>query len=285
MTYDQYEEYQANRPEEPKEPKSDAEQAWTDAYESDAYQRGLDDCFAGRERITEPSQPENAGERSQEYLETFARTYLECYNTGYDDGISELNPKSDVYYAGMSDAENAALQHAVKDAETESYKASFNETPTPREDGAPYLQDYLNGYAENYAEYYENFYYNTVENNMKMTLAHLGTLAANAESILTQHYPQTNWALIKALDPYYRVVGDADGDGDVTIMDATRIQRWLAELSDMDGSAFSGAKLTDTERMAADADGDGEVTIMDATRIQRWLAELDRSEYIGKAIA
>ena len=58
--------------------------------------------------------------------------------------------------------------------------------------------------------------------------------------------------------------GDADGDGSVTIMDATRIQRWLADLEPDD-------RIDNT---AADADGDGEVTIMDATRIQRYLAEL-----------
>ena len=71
------------------------------------------------------------------------------------------------------------------------------------------------------------------------------------------------------------LVGDADGDGEVTIMDATRIQRWLAEICDMDGKPYSGRALTNAERKAADADGDGEVTILDATKIQRQLAGLD----------
>ena len=60
------------------------------------------------------------------------------------------------------------------------------------------------------------------------------------------------------------VRGDADMDGDVTILDATRIQRYLAGLASQD----------DIDAEAADADSDGDVTILDATRIQRYLAGL-----------
>ena len=58
--------------------------------------------------------------------------------------------------------------------------------------------------------------------------------------------------------------GDADFDGEVSIMDATRIQRLLASLITED----------DISLAAADVDEDGEVSIMDATRIQRYLAGL-----------
>ena len=59
------------------------------------------------------------------------------------------------------------------------------------------------------------------------------------------------------------LVGDPDGDGEVTILDATNIQRHLVDLP-----------TTAYNEEAADADGDGEVTILDATAIQRWLASL-----------
>ncbi len=55
--------------------------------------------------------------------------------------------------------------------------------------------------------------------------------------------------------------GDADLDGDVTIIDATMIQRFLVDLE----------KLGDEALKQADADGDGDVTILDATYIQRYL--------------
>jgi hypothetical protein len=59
-------------------------------------------------------------------------------------------------------------------------------------------------------------------------------------------------------------LGDADGDGKVTIIDATRIQRYMAKLI-----PASQINLT-----VSDTDGDTKVTILDATRIQRVLAGL-----------
>ena len=81
------------------------------------------------------------------------------------------------------------------------------------------------------------------------------------------------------------ILGDADGDGELTILDATRIQRWLAELCNMDGTGFDGAALNSEQKTAADADQDEEVTILDATAIQRHLADLSTNQSIGKPIA
>ena len=61
------------------------------------------------------------------------------------------------------------------------------------------------------------------------------------------------------------VRGDYDGDGEVLILDATRAQRIIAELTERPDEAFL---------KAVDADGDGELNILDATRIQRVVAEL-----------
>ena len=66
------------------------------------------------------------------------------------------------------------------------------------------------------------------------------------------------------------LLGDSDGDGSVTILDATAIQRKLANLSVQSYNA-----------KAADADEDGGVTILDATSIQRWLASLPTHEGVG----
>ena len=67
--------------------------------------------------------------------------------------------------------------------------------------------------------------------------------------------------------------GDADGDGDVTIVDATVIQRHIAELNTQ--------KYVEA---ASDADNDGDITILDATAIQRHIAGLPAFEGIGKKI-
>ena len=72
-----------------------------------------------------------------------------------------------------------------------------------------------------------------------------------------------------------RILGDVDGDSEVTIIDATAIQRNLASLPTQ---AFNAT--------AADTDKDGKVTILDATAIQRHLASLPtQAEGIGKPIA
>ena len=58
------------------------------------------------------------------------------------------------------------------------------------------------------------------------------------------------------------LLGDVDGDGEVTSVDATMIQRYLVSMRN----------LSDKQIKAADIDGDGEVTILDVTLIQRFLA-------------
>ncbi len=79
----------------------------------------------------------------------------------------------------------------------------------------------------------------------------------------------------RKIDMYYGVqlLGDADGDGEVSILDATAIQRKDVLLS-----------VAYFDDVAADVDGDGEVTILDATFIQRFLAGLPCPAGIGEAI-
>ena len=71
------------------------------------------------------------------------------------------------------------------------------------------------------------------------------------------------------------LLGDADGDGEVCITDATNIQRDVAKIT----------VIEDVFRRSADVDDDGIITIMDATSIQRWLAQFSVSYPIGEPIA
>ncbi|MBQ7133640.1 MAG: dockerin type I repeat-containing protein [Ruminococcus sp.] len=59
-------------------------------------------------------------------------------------------------------------------------------------------------------------------------------------------------------------LGDVDGDGKVSIMDATAIQRHIAQLE----------SIKEDRLPYADTDKDGKVSIMDATMIQRLIAQL-----------
>lgn len=62
----------------------------------------------------------------------------------------------------------------------------------------------------------------------------------------------------------YSLLGDINGDGMVSILDATLIQKYLANLTD----------LEDTKIKFADTNRDGEVTITDVTLIQKYIANL-----------
>ena len=66
------------------------------------------------------------------------------------------------------------------------------------------------------------------------------------------------------------IIGDTDTDKKITILDATAIQRKLANLA---VAAF--------DETAADADEDDKLTILDATAIQRYLAALPTNPNIG----
>ena len=74
-----------------------------------------------------------------------------------------------------------------------------------------------------------------------------------------------------AANSYIR--GDADGDGTVTIIDATVIQR---RLCDIEVKSFNES--------AADVDGNG-LDITDVTRIQRWLADIPDAFGIGELVS
>ena len=285
LTYDQYVEAEQNQsyePEEPEEPPTDAEQGDDDGR-SDGYDRGYEDGYVGNEPLTEAPLPADAESRSKEYLDAYQSAFMSAYEVAYEYGYKDANPEhSEDYYRGLNDADDQVGIDAKKDALTQSYRASYNEEPVPNEDGTPYSQDYIDGYHDRYRGYYDGYYRSYIEYFEELNLYHFATLFVNRAAILKQHYPQTNWALVKAMDSYYgndTVIGDADGDGELTILDATRIQRWLAELCDMDGSEYTGAGSTDDRIKSADADGDGTVTILDATNIQRRLAGMPVNVY------
>lgn len=69
-------------------------------------------------------------------------------------------------------------------------------------------------------------------------------------------------------------VGDVDGDGQITVFDATFIQMYLVKLADKD----------DVRTHTADTDKDNKITINDATHIQRFVAKFTDVEYVGKMI-
>ena len=67
-------------------------------------------------------------------------------------------------------------------------------------------------------------------------------------------------------------VGDTDGSGDITVMDATNVQRYLVNLID---EPIIYLDMSDCDKSEL-------VNIMDATFIQRYLAHADKCGYVGE---
>ena len=81
-----------------------------------------------------------------------------------------------------------------------------------------------------------------------------------------QNYAETHgipFVLLSDDDPDV-MLGDVDNDGVVSVLDATRIQKYKASI----------IKENEIILSAADVDGDGFVTVMDATRIQKFKAQI-----------
>lgn len=79
-----------------------------------------------------------------------------------------------------------------------------------------------------------------------------------------QEFASNNNILFRVINEPDCMVGDINGNGTVTIDDATMVQKAVAEM----------VVLTGTQTLAADADGDGVININDATMIQKYIAEL-----------
>ncbi len=69
----------------------------------------------------------------------------------------------------------------------------------------------------------------------------------------------------------HHMYGDVDGDEDVTIVDATHIQRFDTKIADFDN----------IQKEAADYDRDGNISIIDATFIQRKATLIGVPDYCG----
>lgn len=103
------------------------------------------------------------------------------------------------------------------------------------------------------------------------------TIYCNTDSYAHQ-YAEANsipYVLLDAPVEVTFILGDADGDGVVTILDATKIQRVLAGL-DTDGDGM----IT----MRSLVDDEDTLNIMHATKIQRWIAGYTSEAPIGEEV-
>ena len=82
---------------------------------------------------------------------------------------------------------------------------------------------------------------------------------------------ETTWENVRIPRIVTGKLGDVDGDGEVTVLDVTYLQRVLAGVKDKDA----------TVEKLGDVDGDGDLTMIDTTKLQRWLLGLNQDLNIG----
>ncbi|MBQ8860498.1 MAG: dockerin type I repeat-containing protein [Ruminococcus sp.] len=110
---------------------------------------------------------------------------------------------------------------------------------------------------------------------MLMSVAVFSTAAANTKG----NYQVSDKPYADVVGDVIGYIGDTDFDGTVSVMDATAIQMWGAQLITLNSDAL----------LLADVDRDGVASVMDATEIQMWGAMLIESSvithtlYIGEA--
>lgn len=99
-------------------------------------------------------------------------------------------------------------------------------------------------------------------------------LSANDDEIFyySSHYPYEEITYDGCT--VYGYIGDADGDGEITVVDASLIQLHLVDKKQL---SENGCLLSDT-------DGDDSITIVDAAAIQLFLVGKSNNEYITRTV-
>ena len=109
----------------------------------------------------------------------------------------------------------------------------------------------------------ERIYTETIRNNtFTYTFNEMGEYSIYVTCYGYAGYDDTDKIFVTVNDTYQ--TGDVNGDGVISIADATTLQKHLANIIDFD----------DEQLAVADTNGDGSVSIADATQIQKYLAQL-----------
>lgn len=95
------------------------------------------------------------------------------------------------------------------------------------------------------------------------------------EGSAAERYAEDNgFAFVNLENAQEYLLGDIDGDGEVSVLDATYIQKYIALLP-----------VPEYELAVADTEGDGEISVLDAALIQKWIAMLLTDSDIGTIIS
>lgn len=91
------------------------------------------------------------------------------------------------------------------------------------------------------------------------------TMRVSKKSHADREYTVKVWSADVTQNVEIFPIGDVNSDGDISVVDATLVQKYIVGLE----------KLTDLQKKSAEVNGDGEISVVDATLIQKYIVGLD----------
>ena len=207
------------------------------------------------------------------------------WNNGVDGGTDpnpDLDPADDIYYKAAQTVDVASEypdpgEYATMPEGADSFDEciyiinpdiiSINELSKKQTCGGTWYFYYGDGCYGEYAKDSANYEGCCNPDHFDESGTHVGYIPAeDPTEAPTEEVTEAPTEAPTEADPWADVIrGDYDQDKTITVMDATRAQRIIAELDERPEEGFL---------KAVDADGDGDLNITDATRVQNVVAEL-----------
>lgn len=91
------------------------------------------------------------------------------------------------------------------------------------------------------------------------------TMRVSKKSHADREYTVKVWSADVTQSVEIFPIGDVNSDGDISVVDATLVQKYIVGLE----------KLTDLQKKSAEVNGDGEISVVDATLIQKYIVGLE----------
>lgn len=91
------------------------------------------------------------------------------------------------------------------------------------------------------------------------------TMRVSKKSHADREYTVKVWSADVTQNVEIFPIGDVNSDGDISVVDATLVQKYIVGLE----------KLTDLQKKSAEVNGDGEISVVDATLIQKYIVGLE----------
>lgn len=91
------------------------------------------------------------------------------------------------------------------------------------------------------------------------------TMRVSKKSHADREYTVKVWSADVTQNVEIFPIGDVNSDGDISVVDATLVQKYIVGLE----------KLTDLQKKSAEVNGDGDISVVDATLIQKYIVGLE----------